>query len=556
MSKKELYPHQVELFNDILIKLKTVDRLCVQASTGFGKTVIFTELAKYLNDYVLILVDSEDLIKQTFETFKSMDLDVCTFESKNKIFPMSKIVISMAQTLSNRLNKKPTLCQHFNYLIVDEAHVYTPNKIFSFLKNCKIIGFTATPIRLKRIKYFNCNSCGKEKEFVKESNPNCCGYDMQVWSKEETMNDVYQDICVGAGIDFLIENNYLVDEELYTIDIDSSNLVKDVSGEFTKESVAKVYEDEKVQIDILHNYLEYCKDKKTMIFTANTKINAIIYEMFINENIPVKLYDSVNSNKKERQPIVKWFKETKGAVLLNVSCFTKGFDVKTVEAIILARPTASLSLFIQIAGRGARTTDEFYKDKFIFIDGGGNSDRLGMWSDSTRDWNKLFFNGLKPPKQIKDQLEDTKECKNCSALIPKSEKICEYCEHDQFESIEEEENEEEEFTQNKILAVQKKIIYPKGEKIITYCKSKSLDINFAFKILINQTFDLFIKTKTTFGNYQNSVIKGNFDKRINRIMGEPFIKIINSMESKSLRTLKYLKTKLIEKLELYYGNKI
>jgi superfamily II DNA or RNA helicase len=548
-----LHPHQQNLKEQILFKLPTVDRLCVTLSTGGGKTIIFTDLTKELNDYTLILVDSEDLVTQTFKTFKRMGLDVATFESKNKIFPVNKIVVSMVQTLYNRVIKKPKLIEHFKYLIVDECHIWSFNKLFEFLPNAKVIGFTATPVRLKRLKYFKCNECDKEEPFYKTEHPqNCCGYEMKAWSKDETMSEVYQDIVVGVGIDFLIDNNYLVDEELYTIEVDNSKLVTDESGEFTSKSVDAVYNNEEIQFDIIHNYKEHCEGKKTMIFTANTKINLAIFELFKSNGYEnVKIYDSVNASKKNRKPIIQWFENTDDAILLNVSCFTKGFDVSDVEAIILARPTASLSLFIQIAGRGARTTKKKFKDKFIFIDGGGNADRFGMWSDPSRDWESIFWEGLNKPKQLKPILDDINECYECGFLKMKSEKVCPNCGHEEAPRAVMEKSFE--VSENKQTAVLKKVVYPNGDKIVKYCREVNQDINFAFKILINQVVDLFIKNNVTQGMYLKSLKNGELEKKLTKITAPSFIKIIHSdLISKSNRTLTYIKTKIKTKLNERY----
>jgi len=550
----ELREYQKSLFENIIFKSKLVDKLCVQLSTGGGKTVIFTKLIEHFNTHTLVLVDSKELIEQTYNTFKKIGLDVATFESKNKIFPPNKVVVSMAQTLFNRVQKKETLLHRFKYLIVDEAHVWVFNKLFDYVPNAKILGFTATPVRLKRHKFHKCNQCKNEQEFVKDTDPYCCGYEMKIWTKEESMSEVYDDISVGVGVDYLIENNFLVDEELYVIDVDNSKLKTDSSGEFTNKSIAENYDKEEVQIDILHNYMELCKGKKTMIFNANTKTNLAIYDLFKENDINAKMYDSVNSNNKERNPLIEWFKNERDAVLLNVGCFTKGFDVSDVECIILARPTASLSLFIQIAGRGARITNKIFKDRFIFIDGGGNSDRFGMWSEKTRDWNKIFFHGFKPPKQLKEQLDDVTECIECDITILKSDVNCPVCGALQIEDEQKkgEGRKEKVISDNKIKAIKIKTIYPKGIKIVAYVNSINESINFAFKILINQTFDLFVNYKISKGNFENTLNNGVFKKRINKIMGEPFIYLINNLESKSNRTLQYLRTKLITKLNNYY----
>ena len=85
--KKTLRPYQQELLAGIFEKIKTVNRLCVQLSTGGGKTVIFTELVSQLNTKTLILVDSIDLVHQTVDTFKKQGIDVGCVLAGNKKFP-------------------------------------------------------------------------------------------------------------------------------------------------------------------------------------------------------------------------------------------------------------------------------------------------------------------------------------------------------------------------------------------------------------------------------------------------------------------------------------
>jgi len=98
------------------------------------------------------------------------------------------------------------------------------------------------------------------------------------------------------------------------------------------------------------------------------------------------MYDSINTKGECRNELVNWFKNERDAILCNVSIFTTGFDVTDVEAIILNRATTSLSLFLQMVGRGVRVTDVIYKDNCILIDGGENIDRFQEFSDPSRDW--------------------------------------------------------------------------------------------------------------------------------------------------------------------------
>ena len=97
-------------------------------------------------------------------------------------------------------------------------------------------------------------------------------------------------------------------------------------------------------------YLDKAKGKKTMIFTASTKQNISLLETF--KDFQVRSYDTVNENEYNREEVVDWFRATEGAILISTGTFTTGFDVKEVECIIVNRPIQSLSLWLQIVGRG------------------------------------------------------------------------------------------------------------------------------------------------------------------------------------------------------------
>ena len=92
-----LYDYQQELIVKINAK-SHVKRLCVQLATGGGKTVIFSEIAQTNNLDTLVLVDADELIEQTAATLS----DCCTFQAKDKRFPLSRIVVAMSQTIHSR----------------------------------------------------------------------------------------------------------------------------------------------------------------------------------------------------------------------------------------------------------------------------------------------------------------------------------------------------------------------------------------------------------------------------------------------------------------------
>jgi len=485
--KKTLYPHQKEFLDEILFKIKEVDSIVCQLSTGGGKTVVFTELVSILDSKTLILVDSIDLVNQTVQTFKKQGLDVgCVLAGCKKI-PENKIIVAMVKSLWNRKHKLPL----FDYCIIDECHIWEFNKLFEFLPNCKRIGFTATPVRLKRNKIND--------------------YESQL----ETMSDWYDDIVCGKPISWLMQNNYLISEKNEYIDFDSSGLKTDASGEFTAQSLKEVFQSEYYKTALRKTFDKLCDGKKTMIFTSSTETNTIYAELFKDKN--VKTYDSVNNDASEREGIVEWFRTTQDAVLINTGCFTKGFDVCDVEVILMARATKSLSLWIQIAGRGARKTSKIEKPHFLLIDGGNNNQEHGVFSFD-RDWKKIFLD-----KQHKNILLDILECEDCGYNFEKKEKCCPECGWE-IPAGEQKEREEKEFI---IVGKKAKLLPPTLDLEFHINKNHS---KFETLKIVRQKWVVFLsKLQLPKSDFLWHEKKGNFQIRFNKYLRPIYFKIIGSI---------------------------
>lgn len=520
-----LRDYQTDLLNKI--KANTSRKICVQLATGGGKTIIFSELAESNEGRVLILVDSKELVGQTANHIKGAG----TFEAKNKIMPNDKIVISMAQTLRSRIKKTPEILNDFNLVIIDECHILCYEQILSFI-SCKVIGFTATPISMRKDEYF---FCFEHKEMAKD--PDCCEGKKIEFIKEFALSDIFDDIIVGIPISKLIEQNYLVPDENYIIPINEEDFKFDAFGEVSNSE--EVF-DVKFQMDVLQNYNEYCKGKKTMVFSQNTTLNLLLYNQFISDGIEnVFMYDSVNETKYGRSEVVEKFRNTPGAILFNVGVFTKGFDVTDVEAIIVSRRITSLALWIQIVGRGSRTTDVLFKDRFIVIDGGTNIERHGRWSEDF-DWNKKFWSkeDYKPKKDAPE--EETKEYDSCGELMPERACICETCEYNNCTM--------KEIEIVNMLAVRINTIGIDIDKIIRYSKDK--DKFYALKVLTSQIARMFQNVpKEQFERNLN----GGVERVLETTLKNGYLKIIRSdLESKSRRTFTQQKKIVLMKLNQKY----
>ena len=515
-----LRDYQKEILNEILNELPNHNKICVQLSTGGGKTVIFTELINQLNSKTLILVDSIDLLNQTISTFKKLGLDIGGLTSGSKM-PKNKVVVAMVSTLFNRVKKDENLLNDIQYCIIDECHVWIFNKLFPYLNNSKIIGFTATPSRLKRYKI--------DEDFT----------------ALETMSDVYDHIIVGKPISWLIENGYLVKDENILIDFDSSGLKTDASGEFTAASLKEVFQKKEYQNSLRKTYETYAEGKKTMIFTSSTETNAIFSNLFYDKN--VKTYDSKNNKANERDEIIDWFKNTSDAILINTGCFTKGFDVCDVEVIIVARATKSLALWIQICGRGARITNKIEKPHILIIDGGNNIEEHGYFSFD-RNWKKIFSD-----RKIKAIIEPTQECESCGFTFIETEKFCPNC----GEEVEVKQFDEEMQKETKQFIIN-------GQK--TKLKPPEIDINFfinkgttdyeALKVLREKWINFLVKSEIKKSDFKYHYKTGTFYKKFDLLLKPFYLQIIRSILKKGKNVIykNYCDKILTNSYNIKYGN--
>jgi superfamily II DNA or RNA helicase len=101
-----------------------------------------------------------------------------------------------------------------------------------------------------------------------------------------------------------------------------------------------------------------------------------------------------------------------------VGLFTTGFDEPSTECIILYRATKSVPLYLQMCGRGSRTSAG--KDGFLILDFGNNVLTHGFWDDP-REWT------LKKQEKKASGVAPVKLCKDCGALIPSVARACVFC---------------------------------------------------------------------------------------------------------------------------------
>jgi superfamily II DNA or RNA helicase len=340
----------------------------------------------------------------------------------------------MVETVKRRLH----LLQFIpDLIIIDEAHKGNFFKVLDHFPNSLVIGATATPIHKKLYKY-------------------------------------YTHIVQVIDIPELIEQGFLSKCRAFQRQQDLSDLKID-KGEFTDESLMNHYNKKKLYDGVVEDYLKECNGKKTIVFNCNIEHSDLTAKAFNDAGIRSYSITSKTSDE-ERAWILKEFKEGGFMVLNNCGILTTGYDEPSIENIMLNRATNSLTLFLQMIGRGSR----IFPNKLFFtvFDYGLNHDRHGLWAEA-RKWS------LEPPKKKRKAsagVAPIKYCPSCGAILGLNARSCEFCGHALSKD-------EEELLYGKLVEVVpanivgKKISEVEVEDLIILHKEKIYKSSYIFRVL-------------------------------------------------------------------------
>lgn len=384
------------LRSSILAKNK---RIVMCAPTGSGKTVMFSFMVtEHLKKggRVLIFTHRKELLKQAGRGLENAEyIKAGSYPSLDGC-----LHISMIETFARRIEKYDYFLQTRTMIIFDEAHLENFTKIFKHISpETIVIGATATPERK---------------------------------GKQNSLSDFYTDLVQDVDTIDLIEMGFLSRAKSYGVEIDLSGCKK--SGD--DYDTSKYYEENKLYLGVVENYERLAKHKKTIVFSSNVK-NSIDLCAEFNEHGYNARHIDANSN--NREDVFEWFDKSTDGILCNCGIATTGFDQPDVECVILYRATTSLTLFLQMVGRGSRITPT--KKEFTILDFGNNIKRLGFW-ENPRIWSLQ-------KKVKKEGVAPVKFCPGCGAIVGAKVKECEYCGYKWKET--EKEIKEREFAELKLL---------------------------------------------------------------------------------------------------------
>jgi DNA repair protein RadD len=340
----KLRPYQRRALEDIKKFLKDSEHTkgLLVAPVGCGKSILISLIADCLKGKKLLVVQpSEELLKQNLEKARNIGLNPTVYSASLN----SKDISTLTYATPMSLVKNPELFKDIEYVCIDESHLFSTNqlkngkvasesKFNQFLKEIKpkkIIGLTATPIQL-----VSTNRGGAELKMLNRSK-------RSFWFGA----DIFHITQIAD-----IKNDYWAKLEYRHKPMNEEDLVLNSSGsDFREESIITFYENNDLDKKIIDEFNDLRAEGKRsiLIFVPSIEIADRLAS-----KCPEFRVVSANTNKKDREEIVRHFKIGKLKGLVNVATMTTGFDHPELDAIILARNTNSFALYHQIIGRICR----------------------------------------------------------------------------------------------------------------------------------------------------------------------------------------------------------
>lgn len=377
-----LRDYQLSDINAIRSEIKNGQRRVLYClPTGGGKTVVASEIIRLASERgkrIYFVAHRMELISQTSAKLDEMGVDhgviMAGHARARPDLPVQ--VVSIQTAIRREMPWRPDI------VFVDEAHRARSNSYQQIIKACGdpvLIGITATPIR--------------------SDNKGLGG-------------QLFKTMVRGPGIGDLIERGYLVRPKVYSWAIDLKG-IKTTGSDYSQPQLDAKMSESKLVGDVLREWQKRCADRTTVLFASGIGHSKLLVQEFRAAGVTAEHVDGTTP-KMDRESILARLAAGDIQVVSNFGVLCEGWDCPRVSALSIVRPTKSLSLYLQMAGRALRTFPG--KQDCIILDHGGCAIRHGSPAEP-REWS-LTEDRVGGPagsdtKDVDDQMDVCPDCGLC-----------------------------------------------------------------------------------------------------------------------------------------------
>lgn len=322
-------------------------RPAVVLPTGAGKTVIFSAL---INQWrtgpesigaaglarigsgprVIVLVHRDELADQAIAKIRAAAPGLVVGKVKASINDVTAdVMVCSVQTLAvtaRRTVLKAREAKHgrVGLIITDECHhaaAVSYQKIYEIFPDALHAGFTATLERGDGVG----------------------------------LGSVWDDVVYSRSPLWMMKHGYLVQPRAFTETSAALDLkgVKKSRGDYQSGDLGRAIEESDLALSLPAVWKEHAADRATVVFTPTVATAHGVADAFTASGIRAGVV-SGETPREERQRIYDDFRRGEIKILSNCMVLTEGFDAPWASCAIIARPTQSRPLYIQMVGRVLR----------------------------------------------------------------------------------------------------------------------------------------------------------------------------------------------------------
>jgi len=401
--KIKLRDYQTEAVTQTSFALsKGYKRPLIVAPTASGKSLMIAEIVvrmmkKNPLSRVLVLCHQGELLAQNEDKIKQLDASIdtgifCAGQGRKQ--RTNSVILASRDSLGN----DPLACGKFTVVICDEAHMIPMDawtnkktnygKIFCLLKPDYVVGLTGTPWRSNKGMIY-----GKDKFFT------FCAYDIKM---QDLMEKGY--LC-GYG-----------HPHKETV-IDAKDIRLSSTGDYKVADLERISMPDEVIAKCLDIWQKNASDRRVSIFFACSRDHgqAIADALKADYVDPDQVaYLDGDTPKNERAQMLEDIRAGAYRCVVNIGVLTTGFDAPIIDCVCWLRATQSVSLFVQMGGRGLRLHEG--KEDCLMLDMAGNFERFNSLEDPLGDEG----DGKETEKKLK-------KCSACEHENPPRLKFCQKC---------------------------------------------------------------------------------------------------------------------------------
>ncbi|MBQ6971173.1 MAG: DEAD/DEAH box helicase family protein [Synergistaceae bacterium] len=381
---------------------------CIVAPTGSGKAHIiagFCEdiLRKKPDAKLLVLSHVKELLVQDAEKIKLAwpQAPLAIYSAGLGTKQTDSITVAGIQSIWRKSDELGRI----DVVIVDEAHMIQNEdagmyrRLLSSLSEInpklRMIGLTATPYRL--------------------------GQGLLT----EGDDAIFQALIESVTIEELVKRGFLARLTSTFTDLKMNvEGIKKVQGDYEKQELEERVNSSDVNSKVVAETIRRAGNRRAwLVFCVSISHAEKMRDEFIAQGVRAEAITS-KTTPAERDRIFADFKAGKIRAVTNVGVATTGFDYPDIDVIVMARPTLSPGLYMQMSGRGMRVKSPGHHQDCLVLDFAGNIARHGAVTKIIPPRRTV-----KTGKKSQELGDMFKICPNCKNTVMKRARECVHCGH-------------------------------------------------------------------------------------------------------------------------------